>query len=290
MVVRGDRERVGADLVRGVAVGGDAVGADDHGVDVPVREPRGRGALGHHGHRDARALELPGGQPRALQQRARLAREHLDLLARGGLRVDHAERGAPAAGGEAAGVAERHQPARARQLGAAVLADQPARLAVLREDRERLGLDGAAQRRPVGRAARGGEHAVDRPREVDRRRPRGAHRRGGLSQALRRRLRPELVGREHDAERAADPDRGRAADREPRDRLDDLLGRVRRSTSSSAGSRVWSMISTASPVQATAARRSSVMRPSRSPRRPPRRPRPRCRASRARAAAARRSR
>ena len=62
----------------------------------PVREPRRRGALGQHGHRDARLLELPGGQPRALQQRARLARQHLDRLAGGGLGVDDAERGAPA--------------------------------------------------------------------------------------------------------------------------------------------------------------------------------------------------
>ena len=59
VVVGGDRERVGADLVRGVAVGGDAVGADDHGVDVAAREPRRRGALGQHGHRDARRAGAP---------------------------------------------------------------------------------------------------------------------------------------------------------------------------------------------------------------------------------------
>ena len=77
--VRREREAVGADLVRDVAVGGDAVGADD------ARPPRAPRAI-----RPAAALstmiscgmpsrgQLPRRQARALQQRPRLVDEDAD--------------------------------------------------------------------------------------------------------------------------------------------------------------------------------------------------------------------
>ena len=72
VVRRSDGEPVGADLVRGVAVGRDPVGADDDAVDPPAaHQMRGR-RVGDHRVRDAERLELPRRQPRALQQRPRL--------------------------------------------------------------------------------------------------------------------------------------------------------------------------------------------------------------------------
>ena len=67
-----DGEPVGADLVRGVAVGRDPVGAGEDGVDLTGRHQRRRRRVGDHGVRDAGRLELPGRESRALQQRPRL--------------------------------------------------------------------------------------------------------------------------------------------------------------------------------------------------------------------------
>ena len=53
VVVGGDREPVGADLVRGVAVGDDAVAPTITASIAAARQQRRRGALGQHGHRDA---------------------------------------------------------------------------------------------------------------------------------------------------------------------------------------------------------------------------------------------
>jgi hypothetical protein len=226
-----------ADLVRRVAVGGHAVGADDHRVDVAAREPRRRCALGQHRHRDAGLLELPGRQSRPLQQRARLAREHLDLLSGGCLGVDDAERRAPsAAGHEPAGVADRQQAPRVGELGAAVLADGPARLAVLDEDRQRFGLR-------VG----GGEHAVDGPPRLT------AVGRAARIMAAPSSRRPARAARTTpNAPHIPIAGAPRTASR--RIAPTTSSGVVSRRIRSSPGSSVWSMISTASPLHRTAAR------------------------------------
>ena len=56
---RGQRQRVRADLVGDVAVGGHAVAADDHGVDLAAGDQPGRGAS----RRRARARPRPGAAP-----------------------------------------------------------------------------------------------------------------------------------------------------------------------------------------------------------------------------------
>ena len=100
-----DGERVGADLVGGVAVGGDPVGADDDGVDLARRMKWPAMLSVISGHGDAVLLQLPGGEPGALQAGAGLVGEHVRVAcpARGG--ADDAERGAVAGGRERAGVA-----------------------------------------------------------------------------------------------------------------------------------------------------------------------------------------
>ena len=119
---RVQRQAVGADLVGGVAVGGDAIGADDDRLDLSaLHHVRGH-VVGDERDVDAALVQLPRGQPRALQERARLVGEDVDaalLLVRG---ADDAERGAVAAGGQRAGVAVREHAA-LRQERRAVLAD-----------------------------------------------------------------------------------------------------------------------------------------------------------------------
>ena len=62
-MARQDRHAIGPDLVRGVAVGRDAVGADDDEVDVTSRHDRGRGDVGDQPVGNALAVALPGGEP-----------------------------------------------------------------------------------------------------------------------------------------------------------------------------------------------------------------------------------
>ena len=72
VVRREHGEPVRADLVRGVAVRRDPVGAGDDEVDLAPRHERRGCSVGDHRVRDAELLELPGGQPAPLEERSRL--------------------------------------------------------------------------------------------------------------------------------------------------------------------------------------------------------------------------
>ena len=154
-------ERVRPDLVRGVAVRRDAVGAGDDQVDLPPRHQRGRGGVGDHRVRDADRLELPRGEARPLEQRSRLIDEHACEQATFPGGAQRADRGAVAASGEPAGVAVRERPRpRDEELGG-VRGHAAAALDLLSVQRA-----GALGRRV-------GAHLLERPEEVDRRGPRG---------------------------------------------------------------------------------------------------------------------
>ncbi len=71
---RAERDGKGPDLVRGVAVARDAIGAHDDEVHLFAGKHRGRRAVHEHLDLDPRAREFPRGEPRALQERARLVR------------------------------------------------------------------------------------------------------------------------------------------------------------------------------------------------------------------------
>ena len=62
----GHREGVRADLVGHVAVGGDAIRAHEHDVDVTVGHERRRPSVHHQLVRDPELLQLPRGEPGAL--------------------------------------------------------------------------------------------------------------------------------------------------------------------------------------------------------------------------------
>ena len=77
MPVRRDGQAVRADLVGDVTVGRDAVGSREHRVDLAGRHQRRGRAVHDHGERDPERVELPGREPRALEQRPRLADPHV---------------------------------------------------------------------------------------------------------------------------------------------------------------------------------------------------------------------
>ena len=120
------------------------------------------------------ALELPGRQPRALEQRAGLGHQRADRGVGLVRRPHHAERRAVAARGQRPGVADGQDPARrARCRPAAVGADAPAAVHLRRVEGPRGGGEGRRElrRRPAVRGGAAGL-GVDRPRQVDGRGPR----------------------------------------------------------------------------------------------------------------------
>ena len=100
-----NRHVVGADLVGGVAVGGDAVRAHDHGLDAPGAHEAGGHVVADHGGGDVVGHQFPGGEPRALQKGPRFVGVDVNALALLDGRADDAQRGSVAAGGQRAGVA-----------------------------------------------------------------------------------------------------------------------------------------------------------------------------------------
>ena len=153
VLARRDREPVGADLVRDVAVRGDAIGADDHEVDQsPAHQRRGR-AVGDERRVDAEPVALPHREPRALQQRSRLV-DPQPRPAAGFERGAHdAERGAVADARERAGVAVRQHRAADRNERGAVRADR-AGCGARRRPRSPARASSAASRPPRSYASR----------------------------------------------------------------------------------------------------------------------------------------
>src|SRR3954451_3924802 len=78
--MRRQRQRIGAHLVGGVAVAGDAIGAHHHAPDAPRPEQGSRGDVGKQGDGDAILQQLPRRQPRALQPGTGLVGEDRALL------------------------------------------------------------------------------------------------------------------------------------------------------------------------------------------------------------------
>src|SRR2546422_11432040 len=78
---RQDGDLVGADLVRRVAVPGDAVRADQTQIDLLLLKQVARHTVGQNGHGYAVLVQLPRRETRPLQERSRLAGVHRHLLA-----------------------------------------------------------------------------------------------------------------------------------------------------------------------------------------------------------------
>ncbi len=132
--------------------------------------------VGDERERDAVAEQLVRGEPRALQLRARLAHVHRAQLARAPSGADDAERRAVTAGGEVAGIAmgeHLHAVGQQRLAGGADAAACLDIVSVQRRGRDlQLCGDGLGRRTAVDVALGLVEQFVDRPRQVDRGRPR----------------------------------------------------------------------------------------------------------------------
>ena len=219
-----ERERERPDLVRGVAVGRDPVGPDEHDVGEAPREHGRRRAVHEEAERRAHLLQLPGGEPRALEQRPRLERQRLLEQATPVELADDPERRAALDRREGARVADRHRPdgwprhEAPDEVGAA-RRHGGTRRDVLVADGERLLED---RHRAIAEAGEGPVHA---PAKVDGGRPGGAQG-GGIG--------PDPVGitglagsagEQRHAHRARHAQRRRAAHRESPDGVDERVQR-----------------------------------------------------------------
>ena len=105
VVVRRERLEIGPDLVADVAVGGDAVGADDDEIDQPVLHQVAAGIVGDHRVRHAVLAELPGGERSALIARPGLVGKDVNGNALIVRQIDRRRRGADIDRREPAGIA-----------------------------------------------------------------------------------------------------------------------------------------------------------------------------------------
>jgi hypothetical protein len=100
-----DGDVIGADLVGDVSVGGDAVGADDDGLDLALAHEAGGHVVAEHGGGDAVVHQLPRSETRALEEGAGFVGVDVDIVAALDGGADDAEGAAVAAGGECSGIA-----------------------------------------------------------------------------------------------------------------------------------------------------------------------------------------
>ena len=250
--MRGEHgERVGADLVRGVAVRGDPIRAGDDAVHVAGGHQRRGSGVCDHGVRDAGASRAPtpsGASPAAAaaSRRPRRAR----AAPRSQRRAQRADGAAVAAGREAAGVAVRERArARRRRARAACRCHRAA------------ALDLVVVQRACVRGSRVVTHLLERPGEVDRGRA-GLRRARGravveILAARRLRARARRQRRRRSPARRGSPARG--SPRRPRRPIGT------RSSTSSSGSRRWSRRTTVGPSSSyrTMSSGSRFLRPTR---------------------------
>ena len=179
------------------------------------------------GDRDAAALQLPGREPGALEQRPGLVGEDAerDALLVGG--EDDRQGRAVIGRGQAAGVAVGQDALAGLDQLRAVAADRPAHRPVLVVDPAGLVEQPLQQLRPAGCQPgrdRNGVHAVQRPEQVHRGRPAGAEGCGRRAERIADRLGvidPSRPRPDHGPVGRRDPDRRRTADPQRPDRLPD---------------------------------------------------------------------
>ena len=212
--VRQHGERIGADLVGDVAVRRRPIGADDHAAHPLALHQMTRHVVGDERHGDAVLLQLPRGEPRALEEGSRLAGDDLDTLAGVDRRPHDGQRRPEARGRQRPGVAVGEDGGAVLEQRGAMHAERTVRRHVLVVDRERLALEQRPDRvrGAVAVAREDAAHALDGPEEIHGRR---ARRGEGAAEAL------EVAGGVGGAQRARaerdthgrrDADRRRAAD------------------------------------------------------------------------------
>ena len=223
--MRGQSLEVGADLVGGVPRARHPVRADDREVHLAVLHQVPAGIVADDGVRHAVLAQLPRGECRTLVARTGLV--HPDVQVEPGIMsgVDRRQRGAPIDGREPAGVAMREDVEALAVLGGlmqdrgAMLADGAVLRHILIGDGGGFDIGcGCAVRR--ARVAQPGQHAVQRPAQVDGGGPGGGEGECGLLHRVRARVGAE---RQRQAMRGGGTDQRRAADLHGADGLSDLI-------------------------------------------------------------------
>ena len=208
VLLRQDGDRVGADLVRDIAIRGNAVRADHDAADATASQEMSGHIVGDQRGRNAVVRQLPGRQPRALQKRPCFIRENVDLLSGLHRRADHSERRPVARRRQRPRVAMRQHGFAIRYQRRAVAADGLAHRDVLLVDLLRFG-DAAfpylLARGPIQRLVKV-LHPLDGPEEVHGRGPCGRKR-----VAYRLKIRSLLHAQSH-SHRRRHADRRSAAD------------------------------------------------------------------------------
>ena len=180
------RLQIGADLIRHIALPRHPISADNANIHQPMLHQMPAGIIRHHGMRHAMRAQFKGGQGRALVARPGLI--HPDMHIQPGIKglINRAERRAEIHRCQPAGIAmgqHIHPALRRGNLGQqrqTMLADQPAGLGIIIGNRCRLGI---GQRRALALRHRRQHrhHPLQRPAQIDRRRPGLAqHRRYGM--------------------------------------------------------------------------------------------------------------
>ena len=167
-----NRQRIGADFIGYVAVGGNTVSAHPNRIDLALRHQAGGHRIGNQPIRHPQLTQLPGGQAPALQQRARFIHPdvcHFPLLIR---QRNHPQRGADARRRQAAGIAVGQQAATRRHQRAARLGDAGAKLFILGDQAQRFRF----QRLRIVLLRQRQLHAIQIIHQVHRRWTRGAQR------------------------------------------------------------------------------------------------------------------
>ena len=227
MLVGEHCQAVRADLVRRIAVGRDAVGADyDHPHLSAAHEPRGCRVDDQFGG-DAGPHELPSGEPCALEPWTRLGAEHGRALARLPRCADHSQRCAEPGGGQRPGIAVRQHASRVRHEGGAVPADGAVRFDVLPLRGVRELQEAAPRLGGGGGRARGVEAALHGPTEVHRRGPGSGEARRDrveLVQETRHRWSVDLPGGQRHSVGGDDSQRRSSPHAHLADRLHGLVG------------------------------------------------------------------
>jgi hypothetical protein len=226
--MRHQRQRHRADLVRGIAVGRDAIRTHHDGMHQPALHRRGRHRIGDQTIVHAGLLQLPRGESRALQERARLVDIHrerralvgLEYHAHGRAAARRCERAGVAVGQHTGSAAQQHS-AMTRHRGAAagVVALEFARLLQQRGERALGG-------RRVGQGLERRAALLECPEQIHRRGPRTTqvrrHRRGRAAHCgerrglASRRAQVQSIGGCHADGRSA-------THRQPADRVEHVL-------------------------------------------------------------------
>ncbi len=204
-----NRHAIRADFVGHIAVGGNAVGPDNDQIHSALLHEITCHAIRNQRHRNRIALQFPSGEPRALEKRPGLIRQHLYLAPGKMRRPNHPQRCAVARRGQGAGIAVRQNGRLMRHQVEAVRPDLavqadilfvqamgllPQRLLPLRQWRLAAALQALA-------------HAVDGPEQIHRCGPGLRH---GLTNHLKLRIKVglglDVLHPQRNARRRRDPD------------------------------------------------------------------------------------